>query len=165
MAVSLLCLEIVSVVIRCAYPEYRTNVTTAAAVLDLVSALSIATIVYVEHRRGIQASALLSLYIAIGILVDGTKTRSYFLRGISSLGSLSATTTSLRFVLLCLQEVPKTDLLIDPAVRDASGREATSGFWGRTFFVFMSPLFRSGFRRILSIDDLGNLGVEFPRAI
>lgn len=161
MAVSLLCLEIVSVVMRCAYPEYRTDVTTAAVVLDLVSAFSIATIVYVEHRRGIRASALLSLYIAIGILIDGTKTRSYFLREISSLGSLCATTTSLRFVLLCLQEVPKTDLLIDPAVRDASGREETSGFWGRTFFVFMSPLFRNGFRKILSVDDLGNLGVEF----
>ncbi|KAJ4158434.1 uncharacterized protein LMH87_008960 [Akanthomyces muscarius] len=157
----LLCSEVAIAAVRCAIPDYRTDVTAAAAALDIASALSIVTVVYTEHRRGIRASALLSLYLTLGIIIDGTKVRSYFIRSISSLAVLAATASSLRFVLLCVQEIPKTNLLIDSEVRDASGREATSGFWSRTFFVFMVPIFRAGFRRIISIDDLGNLGIEF----
>ncbi|KAJ3490638.1 hypothetical protein NLG97_g5745 [Lecanicillium saksenae] len=161
LAALLFSLEVVIVAIRCAVPDYRTDATVAAAALDIVAALSIATVVYVEHRRGIRASGLLSLYLTIGIIIDGTKTRSYFIRQIPSLSGLAATTTSLRFVLLCVHELPKTGLIIDPAVRDASGREATSGYWSRTFFVFMNPIFSAGYRKIISIDDLGNLGIEF----
>lgn len=160
----LLCLEIALVAIRCVVPAYRTDMTAAAAALDVVSAISIITVVYVEHRRGIRPSALLSLYLTLGILIDGTKTRSYFVRDIPSLSGLAATTTSLRFVLLCVQEIPRSKLLIDPHIRATSGFEATSGFWSRTFFFFMTPLFRLGFRKIISVEDLGNLGIEFSSA-
>ncbi|XWX01485.1 hypothetical protein V2A60_009513 [Cordyceps javanica] len=160
----LLFLEIATVAIRCAVPAYHTNITAAAAAVDIVSAVGIITVVYVEHRRGIRASALLSVYLTMGILIDGTRTRSYFIRDISTLGGLTATKTTLRFVLLCVQEIPRKNLLIDPQIRAASGVEATSGFWSRTFFFFMTPLFRAGFKTILSVDDLGNLGIEFSSA-
>ncbi|TQV90054.1 ABC transporter [Cordyceps javanica] len=88
----LLFLEIATVAIRCAVPAYHTNITAAAAAVDIVSAVGIITVVYVEHRRGIRASALLSVYLTMGILIDGTRTRSYFIRDMSTLGGSGKTT-------------------------------------------------------------------------
>lgn len=160
-AILLLALEVQSVVIRCTHADYRTDMTTPSGVVNTLAAICLVMVIYAEHTRGLRASALLSLYITLGIIIDGTRTRSYFLRGVHSLGGTSAAATSLRFVLLCFQEYPRTGQIIDPKARKAANKESTSGYWARTFFAFMGPIFWSGFRKILSVDDLGNLGAEF----
>lgn len=131
----------------------------------MVSVLCLVTVLYVEHRRSIRASALLSLYLAIRLLIDGISMRSYFVRGISSLGGLAAVTFTFRFMLLCMQEVRKTELLIDAEIRAVSGTEATGGFWLRALLLFMVPLFRKGYSRVLSLDDLDDLGIEFSSKV
>lgn len=164
LAILLICLTVTTVGVRLSFAEYRTDATIAAGAIDIVSAMCIIAVIYVEHFRGIRASALLSLYITICVIIDGIQTRSYFIRHIPSLGGLAATSTSLRFVLLCAMEASKREFIIDPELRDFSSGEATSGYWGRTFFGFMAPIFRAGLRKVLSLDDLGNLGVEFSSA-
>ncbi|KAJ6779367.1 hypothetical protein PWT90_04032 [Aphanocladium album] len=164
LAATIACLQVASAAVRWTLPDYRTDLTTPAGVLDILSALCLVVSLYFEHRRSIRPSAVLGLYVAVRFMIDGIRMRSYFIRGGSSLGGLTATIFALRLILLCLQEVRKTNLLVDPNVRAVSGTEATSGLWSRSFLWFMVPLFRKGYGRLLTLEDLDHLGVEFSSA-
>lgn len=113
-----------------------------------------------EHRHRIRTSTLLGLYLAVGILIDGTKSRSFFKRSLVPSGSIAVATAITRLALLILEEVPKRNLLIDPEIRDASAGEVTSGFFTRTFFLFLRPMMRIAFQGVLSMHDLDSLGIE-----
>lgn len=146
--------------LRCWSP-YRTDTTYPAASIDLLAALAIGAVVYTEHRHALRTSALLGLYLAVGILIDGTKSRSFFKRNLVSSGSTAAATAIARLLLLILEEIPKKNLLIDSGMRRVAAGEATSGFFTRTFFLFLHPMMRTGFRGILAMHDLDSLDIEF----
>lgn len=147
-------------ILRC-LSKTRTDTTYPSVSVDLAAALAIGVVIYVEHRHAIRTSALLGLYLAIGVLIDGTKSRSYFERDLSASGSVATATAVIRLAILILEEIPKTSLLIDPELRSVSNGEVTSGFFSRTFFIFLQPLLRTGFRKILSLQDLDSLGLDF----
>lgn len=129
--------------------------------MNVVAACGLLVLLIAEHRHAIRASALVGLYLVLSIVIDAVETRSYFKRDINSLGAISAVSIAVRLTLLVLDEVPRVNLIIDPIIRDASGREATSGFWSRTLFVFMAPLFHIGFKRTILPQDLSPIGIEF----
>lgn len=95
------------------------------------------------------------------ILIDATEARSYFKRSFNSAGAITTTSAFVRLGLLILEEIPKLNLIIDPIIRDASGDEATSGFWSRTFYLFLGPMFRLGTRGTIQMEDLMKIGLEF----
>ncbi|KAJ3498216.1 hypothetical protein NLG97_g1286 [Lecanicillium saksenae] len=154
-------LEVASLGLRSASKAFRTNTTFAAAALDVVAACSLLAVLIVEHRHAIRASAFIGLYLVLSIFIDAIEARSYFLRDITALGAISVASSAVRLTLLALDEVPKLNLIIDPVIRTASGLEATSGFWSRTFFTFMGPVFRIGFKRTIVLKDLSAIGIEF----
>lgn len=164
MAALLAVIEIARVAVRSKETGYCTNLTVAASVLRVLSANCLVPVVHLEHNRAIRPSAVLALYITLGVIIDGTAARSYLLRGVQSLGGLAVASATLRFLLLGLQEVPRASLLIDPEVRKFSGRESTGGFWYRSCFGFMYPIFSRGYNKRLEIEDLANIGLEFSSA-
>lgn len=148
--------------LRAIYTELRTETTLPAASLDLVAAVTIAVVLFVEHRHAIRASALLSLYLLLGVFTDAMKSRSFFIRShLTTVGALAAAASAIRFILVLLEEIPKTRWLVDQRLRDSIGAEATSGYLSRTFFVFLNPLFLSGYRTLLVMENLSNLGPSF----
>lgn len=151
--------EIAGLVLRC-LSEDRTQVTYSAAAIDLAAALAVGVVVYIEHRHTIRTSTLLGFYLAVGILIDATKSRSYFMRDLFASSAASAAAAAVRFAMLCLEEVPRRNLVIDPNLRRISDGEATSGFFSRIFFIFLQPMMYIGFRRILTMKDLGGLGID-----
>ncbi|KAJ6780656.1 hypothetical protein PWT90_01316 [Aphanocladium album] len=155
----IIALELVNLLLR-RLSNVHTDTTYPASSLDFAAAFAITAVVYVEHRYAIRTSALLGGYLAIGILIDATKSRSFFLRGLIASGTVSAVTGAARLLLLCLEEVPKTRLIIDPKLRTISDGEATCGFFSRLLFIFLTPLLRMGYRGVLALDDLPELGAE-----
>ncbi len=153
-------MEITSLALRCSSANI-TDTTYAAASIELAAALCIGIVVYVEHRRAIRASALLSSFLAIGLLIDITKSRSYVVRDLNLCAGVATATAIVRFALIGLEEVSKRHLLIDPELRKISNGEVTSGFFTRTLFLFLQPLLRTGFRGLVAMEDLGGLGVDF----
>lgn len=137
------------------------STTVAAAALKSLAAFGLAVILLVEHRHAIRASAFLGLYLALSIFIDAIESRSCFKRDMIYFGELSAVSAAVRLGILVIDEVPKVNLIIDPIIRNASGAEATSGFWSRSLFFFMGPMFRTGFRGALRMRDLGAIGREF----
>lgn len=81
------------------------------------------------------------------------------------MGALSIASGTLRTILLGLQEIPKTKLLLDLHLQRLLGSEATSGFWNRSFFIYLYPLLFAGFRGVLELSHLGNLGPDFASEV
>ncbi|KAJ6779421.1 hypothetical protein PWT90_03877 [Aphanocladium album] len=165
-AVALVCTELASLIFRAISGSFRTQTDLPAASLDVVAVLTISVVVYVEHRHAIRASALVGIYLVFGVVTDIVKSYSYFNRpGLVAMGTLAAVSGALRAILLCLQEIPKTKSLLDLTLAKILGSEATSGFWNRSLFVYLYPLLWAGFRGVLDLSHLGNLGPEFASDI
>ncbi|KAJ5117987.1 hypothetical protein N7526_011010 [Penicillium atrosanguineum] len=67
---------------------------------------------------------------------------------VDSIANLTVTT----FLVLCLESIHKTQT-VRLAYRESS-KESTSSFWVRSFFIWVIPLFRTGFSTILSVHDM-----------
>lgn len=96
------------------------------------------------------------------MLCDCVRTRSYFLRsGLGNIGICTAVVASLKVVLLGLQEWSKASLIVDDKTREGAGKEMTCGFISRTLFVWINKMFFFGFRNILHLKELDDLGPAF----
>ncbi|OAR05900.1 hypothetical protein LLEC1_02682 [Akanthomyces lecanii] len=154
--------EVASLSFRAASHVLVTETTLAAASVDLVAAVAVTTLLYVEHRRAIRSSALLGLYFFIGVVFDAVKCRSFFIRpGLAPAGALAAASCGLNLLLLTLQEISKRELLIDPELQESLGEEGTAGYWKRMFFTYLNPMFITGYSKVLALQDLSNIGPEF----
>lgn len=133
-----------------------------SAVLACVASLLVGLLVFVEHKHSTQSSGFLSVWLTIGTLLDATTARSYFLRSLRpDLGAVAVAVAATKLVLVVLQEVPKTQYVKDENTGKPLGREARSGFWNRTFYVWINRTLFAGFRSIISIKDLDPLDETF----
>ncbi|KJZ73968.1 hypothetical protein HIM_06636 [Hirsutella minnesotensis 3608] len=137
---------------------YTTSLVAAA--LSCASAVCVGALFYTEHRHSPRPSTLLSLYLTVSLLFEAIKTRSLFRRdGLLAESSLSAAATGLRLFLLIVAEISKRSLLHE--FSRVAGPEETSGFWGRSLFLWLHSVFRMGFRGCIKIDDLQDSGTTF----
>lgn len=67
----------------------------------------------------------------------------------------------LKTIVLGLDEVSKSSLIADEQTKKDAGKESTSGFLSRTLLVWINKVFFFGFRNILHLDELDNLGPSF----
>ncbi|EFZ03270.2 ABC transporter, transmembrane domain, type 1 [Metarhizium robertsii ARSEF 23] len=158
----LLGVEIASLGLWSRLPAVRSDASLAALSLVCVGTLCIVAAVSLEHRHSFRSSALISLYLSLTALLDAVKARSLFLRPrLHAVGGLAAAAASAKLALVLLQEVSKRTHIKDPALRRSLSKEATSGFWNRSLFLWLNSTFLLGFRTVLRIDDLGSLGDDF----
>lgn len=130
--------------------------------IDLIIAASVAGALYQEFRRAIQASVFLGLHLAIGLVIDVTKSRAYFRDSDTHvIGYLSATSAAVRLILLLLNEMPKGAALVEGRLQTPASKELSSGFWGRALFLWLNSTLLLGFRTQIRLDDLDELGPEF----
>ncbi|TQW00300.1 ABC bile acid transporter [Cordyceps javanica] len=142
-------------------PEYSTHISVTASLFCLLSGICVGALIYVEHIYTITPSALVSLYLTVALVFDIARARSYFLRnGLDVVGRLAVTTAVLESSLVLLLEISKRALVRD-GISATFGREAFSGFWNRRLFLWINSTLLLGFRSILSVDDLPDLGPEF----
>lgn len=155
--------------LACAVSFTRYAITTSApaVVIDLLAALFIAIWLDLEHGHTLRSSFLLTIYLFGATLADITKSRSFFLRhNLAVPAGLETAAAILQLGLLCLQELSKRADIIDTNLRDNLGEEAVSGPVSRLLFLFLRPIFRTGFRSDISMNDLGQLDPEFsPRLL
>ncbi len=146
--------------------HHRTKTAIPAASVELVAAACLAGIVYLEHRHSIRSSAFTAIYLLLSIAFEIVKGRSFFLRpGLILLGDMAEVTAGMRLLLLALQELSKRSLLIDDALRQNSGLETTSGFISRVLFLFLKPIFATGFRTELLMRHLSRLDPELSSEV
>ncbi|GFF96656.1 metal resistance protein YCF1 [Aspergillus udagawae] len=134
----------------------RTQASIAANAITTVGLFVLCLLSCAEHLRSTTPSFLLNIYLFVTLLFDIAKARTLWLRSIGqtdeTIAILTSVTVGIKLLLLMLEAVQKRHTL----GKEYSGYppEATAGIFNRLFFVWLNPLFRSGFSKILAVDDL-----------
>ncbi|GAQ10891.1 hypothetical protein ALT_8212 [Aspergillus lentulus] len=134
----------------------RTQASIAANAITTVGLFVLCLLSCIEHLRSTTPSFLLNVYLFVTLLFDIAKTRTLWLRSVGqtdeTIAILTSVTVGIKVLLLILETVEKRHILR----KGYSGYppEATAGIFNRLFFLWLNPLFRSGFSKILAVEDL-----------
>ncbi|VUC37886.1 unnamed protein product [Clonostachys rosea] len=137
-------------------PKVRTSVAESA--VGIVEALVIAALCLTKHVRSRKPSLLLNGYLLISIPLHALIARSLWIReNLIFLASVYTFSVVVKAVLLVLEELPRSGA----AKLQYAAREPSAGVVSRTLFWWLNRLFYSGFRRVLDVDDLGEIHHKF----
>ena len=158
-----ICIKLVVLVLWALEPVYRTPYALVSATLSLVGAVFLCYLSYMEHTRSICPSSFLALYLLASLFPDIVQARSLYLNeDLHTLMLIYAAGIGVKLLLLVLEAKSK-DLYLKPAYRNLSP-EVTAGIINRTFFWWINSLFKTGYRKVLSIQDLPVLDDELSSA-
>jgi hypothetical protein len=133
--------------------NYVTRTTVPSAVLSFLAAFAILFLSRLEHSRSIQPSFLLSVYLLVSVIFDATQVRTLFLRHDKPvILGLSTANVAIKLILLALESKSKRTYLRAPY--NDYPPEATSGIFNRSFFWWINPILATGFRKLITLDDL-----------
>jgi len=131
----------------------KTRASLPNAVISLVGALALGALSLVEHQRTIRPSLILNFFLSITLIFDAARVRTLWLQGYNdTIAAVSTTSLAIKLVLLVVEAVGKHGIL--HVEWRTTSPEATSGLFGKAFFGWLNPLFRTGFSRSLSVEDL-----------
>ncbi|RFU25769.1 hypothetical protein B7463_g10568, partial [Scytalidium lignicola] len=154
--------QLILLVFYCTQPAItRTAFSIPATVLALAAAVTNLPLSYLEQRRSVRPSTLLNSYLALSTILDLPQARTlYLLPGQRHLAATFSAVLAAKALLLALETWNKRQYLIGKYQTLAT--ETTSGIFSRSLFLWMNDLFKRGYRKVISSDDLGpidsNLG-------
>ncbi|KAJ5752402.1 hypothetical protein N7520_009319 [Penicillium odoratum] len=137
-------------------PFIPTELSTSASVLSLFAAILVAALSFLEHSRSPRPSILLSVFLSLTVLCDAAQVRSLWLLAHSyhelKYVKIFTATVAWKAILVLLESVHRRSWL-GWDWRIHSPEEAT-GIYGLGTFVWITPLFMLGYRKVLNLSDL-----------
>lgn len=131
----------------------RTRATLPAALLSLAAALGLGILSYAEHTRNIRPSSIINAYLLLTLPFDAAQLRTKWLRGDDVAASgVSSSILAVKLLVLISEAIEKRRILVSPYAGPSP--EATSGLYSRGVFWWLNSLFRLGFRKVVSEDNL-----------
>lgn len=126
------------------------------------AALALATMLGIEHRRSLQSSTLLSVYLSVAVFLDVSETRSFLRQSLQfqNIAVMTAVTALLKLSLLILQEFPK-QRNGELQENQNPNPEENAGFWNRTLVLWLNSTLLLGFHKRLTVNDLADLGPDY----
>ncbi|KAM3481718.1 hypothetical protein MY5147_000515 [Beauveria neobassiana] len=160
---SLICLELLNVLLRRMRLDPQADTMVAAALIDLVAALTIGIMLYIEQGHRIRASKLLRIYLLLGCVIDAAKCRLFYLdRGLSSASSIAASAGGFRLLLLLLEVFPTKQLVVHENASVAAENEtARQEKRRRACFVFPGLSISRQLRISIENGNLMPIAAEF----
>jgi ATP-binding cassette subfamily C (CFTR/MRP) protein 1 len=128
------------------------NYPIAATCLNVAAAFGLLTLVAVEHTRTVRPSTLITTYLIWTIAISVISNNNLHSRsGTSIISWLLSSSTATKIILLCLEQRPK-----ERTVKLGVGYspEEISGILGRIVVWWLIPLFRKGYKSIITQEDL-----------
>ncbi|KAF3026419.1 hypothetical protein E8E14_010909 [Neopestalotiopsis sp. 37M] len=135
-------------------PEGRTRASVPSAALNLVAAVELSALTWIEDVRSVRPSSLLNIYLIFTIFFDAVQVRTLYLLSTANnaLSAAFASAIAVKVVLLFLEAGRKTAYLM-PRYKSLPP-ESTSSIINRSFLWWVNDLFYSGLRSVLTSDDL-----------
>ena len=157
-AVVMLLVEIGNILLFSITPDIRSKTAIAAAVASGAASLCLSLLIYAEKMYSFRTPGFMSIALAVSILFDITKARSYLEQPDFLLASrLSTATYLLKCSLLLSEEAAKA-----LAIRSLQPKPRHSkSFWARNLFLWLNATLIVGFRNVLSVNDLLDMGPAF----
>lgn len=149
----LLITQLLFLALRSQKTAAQTSASLAADTLAIFGVLSAAWLTYIVHQRSLRSSTLLILYLSAIAILDISKVRTLWL--IKSAGGEAATMTAvliLTAVALLLESMQKKSSIVEE--KRFGAPEEYSGLWTRTALTWLTALFRAGYSRVISQNDL-----------
>jgi ATP-binding cassette subfamily C (CFTR/MRP) protein 1 len=135
-------------------PTAKFSVTSSA--INLVVAMQIVVLSWVEDERSVRPSSLLAIYLLFTLLFDVIQTRSLWLSHRDLLISILFTTSVVaKTAMVLFESLGKQKHLIG-SYQDLPP-ESTSGIVNRSFMWWLNRLISTGFRSLLTTEDLDRL--------
>ena len=133
-----------------------TSMFIAASVLKLVSAILMITLSVVDHSRSPRPSVLLSIYLSTSLVLDATQARTLFLASGSkpelTYSSIFTAAIALKAVILMLEAKQKSSWVCWDEKEHSP--EETSSIFSLGIFFWLNKMFRLGYSKILTVEDL-----------
>ncbi|KAK9772947.1 hypothetical protein SCAR479_10457 [Seiridium cardinale] len=151
--VGIFVLQIAFLAVRAQDRAFETNASLAADALSLVATAGASVLSYLDHKRSLRPSTILSLYLSVLGLLDIARVRTFWLLS-SGTRESAILTINIAFTLaaLCLESVEKRKGLTPQ--KQIGSPDQYSSFWNRTTFAWLATTFRLGHSRVISLDDL-----------
>lgn len=151
-----ICLEL-SLVILVALGNFQaTRIFLASSVLKLVSALLMALLSLIDHRKSLRPSVLLNSYLFLTLLFDAVQARTLLLtwtiKPELTYSSIFTATIALKLAILLLEAQRKTKYVVWNEKERSP--EETSGIFSLGVFFWLNKIFLEGYRKVLRLEDL-----------
>ncbi|KAJ5698780.1 hypothetical protein N7462_000785 [Penicillium macrosclerotiorum] len=134
----------------------HTKTSLAASLLSLIAITAACILSWLEDQRTVRPSDIMVIYFFVTTLLALPRARTLWL--LSPIVKNQAILWTLLNIgtatVLCLESLHKTKVL---RFAYRSSKEGTSSFWVRSFFIWVLPLFRSGFTTILRVHNMPEL--------
>lgn len=153
----LLLVEIGNIFLFSTAPAIRSKTTIAAAVASGVGSLCLSLLIYAEKMYSFRPPGFMSIALAVSILFDITKARSYLEQPDFLLVSRLSTATYLLKTSLLLSEEAAKAL----AIRSLQPKPRNKSFRARNLFLWLNATLIVGFRNVLRVNDLLDMGPTF----
>lgn len=130
-----------------------TQATIPSAILSFLAAIAILLLSNLEDGRSVRPSLILNTYLLVSLTFDAVQVRTLYLRRDEPpILGLVTTNIAVKAMLVFLESRSKRGYLMSPY--NELSPESMSGFFGQSFFWWLSPILATGFRRVLTLDDL-----------
>ncbi|KAK6428202.1 hypothetical protein LTR95_015657, partial [Oleoguttula sp. CCFEE 5521] len=134
-------------------PIQRTRASIPAATLSFLASLALLFLSSIEHSRSVRPSAVINLYLLGSLLLEIPQARTLWMRsGPRSLPGVFTAGVAAKTVSLLLEARSKRRSLFQPYRLLAP--EALVSLYDHVVLGWLIPLFRSGFRGIISTESL-----------
>ncbi|KAK8102128.1 ABC transporter [Apiospora sp. TS-2023a] len=143
----------------CIYASRRGDLTVTAYTLPatsflLAAVIALSAISLIDHPRSVRPFGLIQLYLTLTLLLDAARLRTRWLLGETSVvASLDSANLAAKLLLLLIESLPKHSYQTQPT-NEAITPEGRSGFFNRSFLLWLNPVLFRGYRTKLQIDNL-----------
>lgn len=133
-----------------------TKLSVALSAVNLAVAMEIVILSWVEDERSVRPSSLLTIYLFFTLLFDVVQTRTLWLsRGNILIHSLFTASVVVKTAMALFESLGKQKRLIGSYQNLPP--ESTSGIVNRSFMWWLNRLFFTGFRSLITFEDLDHL--------
>ncbi|KAJ5907320.1 multidrug resistance-associated protein [Penicillium taxi] len=133
-----------------------TKFSVASSAINLVVAIQIVVLSWVEDERSVRPSSLLAIYLLFTLLFDVVQTRSLWLSHRNlPISILFVASVATKTAMVLFESLGKQNHLVG-SYQDLPP-ESTSGIVNRSFMWWLNRLFSTGFRSLLTTEDLDRL--------
>lgn len=139
--------------IRITTSAYNTQASVPADIVACAAIASLSILSYVSHQRSARPSTLIALYLSVVALLGAAKVPTFWL--IEPRSALSATLIANYTLIIMALGVESIEEKASLTSKDElQSPEYYSGFWARTLFSWLLGTFRTGYSKIISVEDL-----------
>jgi ATP-binding cassette subfamily C (CFTR/MRP) protein 1 len=128
-----------------------------AAVLNLLVAILVLPLSYLEHKRSVRPSSILCTYFLFSFMFDIAQARTLYLLDYSTADVFSLALV-LKLLLFIVESRNKSQFL--KLQYEDLPPEATAGIVSRSFLWWLNALFSKGSKSILKFEELYGLDPE-----